>query len=1037
MISHTLKFFPGSLFCLLMSAAVYGQVYRNPSAPVEERVNDLLDRMTLEEKIDYIGGYNAFYIRDIPRLNTPLIKMSDGPVGVRNYGNTTAYPAGILTVSTWNRELNYNVGQALGRDARARGVHILLAPGVNIYRAPMCGRNFEYFGEDPYLSGETAAAYISGIQGQGVVATVKHFDANNQEYDRNNVSSDMAERTLQEIYLPAFRAAVQKVHAGSVMAAYNLVNGIHCTQNMHLLSDVLKDQWGWDGFVMSDWVSTYNGVDAAKAGLDLEMPDAAHMNRNTLLPAIHDGTLSEEIINDKVRRILRILFRFGFFDRDQKDASIPLDDPDNAKVALEDAQEGIVLLKNQDSILPLDKSKISSIAVIGPNANSYVTGGGSSYTSPFHSVTLLDGIKKAAGPDCQVSYESGTVNSSSSAENAVFYISSGSETRGLKGEYFSNQYLTGNPAYSRTDQTVDFNWNGVPNVPGLAADHFSIRWTGVIKPEKSTQYEFIVNGDDGYRLWINNNLVINNWTDHAAEQRTARLSLDSGTIYQVKLEYYENGGDAVISFGWQEMGIANSRAVALAKDADLVIFSMGFNSSLEGEGFDRTFSLPAGQDDLIKAVTAVNPNTILVINAGGNVNMQSWLGDIKALLYAWYPGQEGGTAIANILYGEVTPSGKLPVSFEKKWQDNPVYDSYYDNDGDQKVFYKEGLLLGYRYYDTKNVEPQFPFGFGLSYTSFVYSGMSVSVDNDSAAAGVSFTVTNNGKRPGAEVAQVYVHDPVCPVIRPYKELKGFEKIFLQPGESKTVSVKLDSSAFSYYKEYKKEFGIGYGSFDILVGASSADIRLSKSVSIESPETNPPVIIQQDPADEAGTVQTFTISFSRPVFAIPGHQLTILRKSDQKVIENINIEEVTGSGSASISFKNQTALNVGDAYYIEIDSAAFIDNYDNAFQGLYGTDEWNFIISHETGINNREVDIKTIRIFPNPASKEINIELMTGYEPLLKVEIVTVTGSVIDTIETTGNKGNVLVYNTSGLTSGCYFVRIRLNERILSSLFLIN
>jgi len=581
-----LKNFFAFLLFLLFSFTVYGQQYRNPSAPVEDRVHDLLDRMTLEQKIDYIGGYNAFYIRDIPALRIPLIKMSDGPVGVRNYGNTTAYPAGILTASTWNRDVIYRIGEALGRDARARGVNVLLAPGVDIYRAPMCGRNFEYFGEDPYLSGEVAAAYIRGVQDQGVVATVKHFAANNQEYDRNNVSSDMSERTLQEIYLPAFKAAVLKGHAGSVMAAYNLVNGAHCTQNQHLLTEVLKKQWGWDGFVMSDWVSTYNGAEAAKAGLDLEMPDGAHMNRATLIPAINNETISEEVINDKVSRILRVLFRFGFFDRDQLDTSIPQNDPKNAQVALDDAREGIVLLKNQDSILPVDKSKISSIAIIGPNANSYVTGGGSSYTSPFHNVTLLDGVKKAVGTDCLVSFEAGSADASSATESSVFYTDSVSDIQGLTGEYFNNQNLSGIPVYTRTDKTIDFNWSGTPNVPGLAADHFSIRWTGVIKPEKYAKYEFIVNGDDGYRLWINNNLVINNWGDHAAEQRTVQLSLDANRTYQVKLEYYENGGDAVISFGWQEVGMAQSRAVSLAKNADIVILSMGFNSNLEGEGFE-------------------------------------------------------------------------------------------------------------------------------------------------------------------------------------------------------------------------------------------------------------------------------------------------------------------------------------------------------------------------------------------------------------------------------------------------------------------
>ncbi len=373
---------PVIIFLLLTSSYVHSQLYKDAKASVEESVNEVLAKMTLEEKIDYIGGVRGFYIRSTPRLGLPEIKMTDGPVGARNDGKTTAYPASILSAATWDTVLVHRLGVALGKDARARGDHILLAPGVNIYRAPMGGRNFEYLGEDPYLAGRMAVNYINGVQSQGVVATVKHYAGNNQEWDRNNVSSDIDERTLQEIYLHAFKAAVTEAKVGAVMNSYNLVNGIHATQNNHLNNEILKGAWKFDGILMSDWVATYDGVAAAQNGLDLEMPSAAFMNRKNLLPAIKNGTLSESVIDDKVRRILRIIFRFGFYDKKQLDTSITRDNTDNAAVALDLARNGIVLLKNSNNILPLS-NKIRSIAVIGPNADQYIAGGGSSYTNPF------------------------------------------------------------------------------------------------------------------------------------------------------------------------------------------------------------------------------------------------------------------------------------------------------------------------------------------------------------------------------------------------------------------------------------------------------------------------------------------------------------------------------------------------------------------------------------------------------------------------------------------------------------------------------
>jgi len=818
-------FFILSLYSIFSEA----QVYKDPGASMEKRVESLLSSMTLDEKLSYIGGVDGFYIRDIPLLNLPKIKMSDGPVGVRTWGQTTAYPAGICNAATWDKDLVFSLGQALGKDARARGVHILLAPGVNIYRAPMCGRNFEYFGEDPFLAGQIASQYIKGVQSEKVVATVKHFAGNNQEWNRYDVSSEIDERTLQEIYLPAFKAAVKDAKAGAVMNAYNLLNGVHCTQNIHLNIDILKKQWQFKGILMSDWGSTHDGVLAANGGLDLEMPSGDYMSSTTLLTALYQGKVTEETIDDKVRRILRIIFSFGFYDNIQTDSSIPLDNPDNDSVSLQLARDGIVLLKN-DSILPFNLSALKSLAVIGPNADRYVTGGGSSYTDPFHYISILKGITDLAGSKVIINF-AGSPQVAALTHNSTFYSVPGSIVKGLKGEYFNNQTLANSATSSRIDTVIDFHWTGVPNISNIPEDHFSIRWTGVIRPASSGKFTFYVNGDDGFRLWVNNQLIIDNWVDEAITGKTGEINLTAGQEYSVKLEYYENAGLAEIMLGYQSSAELNSQVIAAATGSDAAVICAGFNSGTEGEGFDRPFSMGADQDSLICQVSRVNPNTIVILNAGGNVDMQAWLKKIKGLIHAWYPGQNGGKAIAEILFGKTNPSGKLPVTFEKKWSDNPVYGNYYQNDGTNHVKYNEGIFVGYRYYDANNIEPQFPFGFGLSYTTFEYSNLAFTTDSAGRTI-VNFDIKNTGSMAGAEVAQLYVSPESPNVPRPVRELKDFTKVNLQPGETKTASLILDASAFSYFSTDKNSFVIDSGKYDIIIGASSRDIRLWNTISFD-------------------------------------------------------------------------------------------------------------------------------------------------------------------------------------------------------------
>lgn len=1021
------------IILMVLSPIAKSQVYLDPKATVEDRVNDLMPRLTYQEKLSYIGGSNSFYIRAVSRLKIPQITMSDGPVGVRNWGNTTAYPAGILTAATWDTALVSSLGHALGKDARSRGVHILLAPGLNIYRAPMCGRNFEYFGEDPYLSSRMAVGYITGVQGEGVVATAKHFAANNQEWDRNYVSSDIDERTFEEIYLPAFKASVIEAKAGCVMSSYNLINGIWASHNHHLLTEILKDDWKFDGFVMSDWGAVHNGPQAALAGLDIEMPSGAYMNSANLSALISSGTIPQSLIDDKIKRILRVLFRFGFFDRAQTDSSIAKDYVPNAEVALDLARSGIVLLKNKDSVLPLDKSIVKSIAVIGENANTYVAGGGSSYTSPFHFVSILDGIKTEAGTDVTVTYDPGLGDDAGAYENSVFYTDNTLSVSGLLGSYYANKTLSGT-AVTRVDAHVNFNWvASSPGVTGISTDNFSVRWTGVIKAPETGDYIFYVRSDDGSRLWINNAQIITQWTDQAAATKQATIHLEKDVIYNVKLEYYEAAGDAEIRMGYKLLGFSNSPAIIAAQNADAAIVCVGFNSNTEGEGFDRKFELPSFQDSLINAVSKVNPRTIVILNAGGNVATETWLNHADALLHAWYPGQEGGTAIAEILFGKTNPSGKLPASFEKKWDDNPTYNSYYDPDGNKRVSYSEGLMVGYRYYDTKNVEPLFPFGFGLSYTNFDYSNLLVTPaeTGNPNSVEVSFDVTNTGGMAGAEVAQLYIREPNSGVERPYKELKGFTKVFLNPGETKNLTIKLDSASFSYFKLEKMAFGYDPGYFDILVGASSKDIRLTGSVTIDKHDETGPEIVSLMPennSDQAMKINTFAIKFSEPVYFNYNREIVIKDYATGSVVEKVKSSTVTGKGASTITFSNSVQLKGNLRYYIEMSDSTFLDYSDNPCAGISGKDSWNFKVN-TTGTEELNQPSGDLIIYPNPAGDKMTIDNFPVQSLAVNVELLDVTGRKADGFVLPAGQSRY-EYNCAALSPGVYFVRVPFRSSVL-------
>ncbi len=811
------------LATLLLLAAVLPCTAQQITDNAKERAARLVAGMTLDEKLAYIGGHNAFHIRAVERLGIPKIRMADGPQCVRNDSRSTLYPCGIALAATWNRDMAHAYGRSLGRDARARGVHIMLGPGVNIYRSPLCGRNFEYMGEDPYLASEMAAEYIKGMQGEGVMATIKHFCGNNEEYDRHHTSSDIDERTLHEIYLATFRKAVIEANVGAVMASYNLVNGRHMSENGELNVGVLRDKWGFEGILMSDWDSVYSTLGPVNNGLDIEMPSARYTNPEAVKRLIATGVVDERTIDEKCRHILQTLIAFGFLDREQRDAEIPERDPESEKVALEVAREAVVLLKN-DGLLPLTR-KTRNVVVVGPNANKLVMGGGSGTGNPIHYTTIAKELQKTKTLNVT------SLTPEGRTELTDFYTHDGTE--GLRGQYFPNRNFEGEPLLTRTDKSIDFFWSGAP-AEGLPADGFSVRWTGVFRPKLSGRMLFEVTGDDGYRLFVDGREIVEHWSDHSASSRTAAFNVEQGRSYDIRLEFYENASEATVVF---KHARTNPDAVAVQIAlADAVVYCAGFDRATESEGFDRTFQLPAGQAADIALTASLNPNTVLVINSGGGVDLSIFEDKVRAIVMAWYPGQEGGTAVADILTGRVNPSGRLPISIERRWEDNPVRHSYYPNvepfnrTPHRRISYDEGLFVGYRGYDRNGVEPLYPFGHGLSYTSFAYSDLEVAPTQEGGMS-VRFTLRNSGRVAGKEVAQVYIGEVSPELPRPIRELKGCEKIELQAGERRRVEIILPREAFAHYDARLHDFVEGRGDFRIHVGGSSRNLPLETTVTL--------------------------------------------------------------------------------------------------------------------------------------------------------------------------------------------------------------
>lgn len=709
------------LFILFYGDVTLGQSLVNPVT--EAKITTLIKQMTLEEKIGMLHANSSFTSAGVPRLGIPELTTSDGPHGVRvehgrgwdvipNVEDAGTYlPTGNTLAATWNPGLGYAFGSVLGSEAKYRGKDVILGPGINIMRSPLNGRNFEYQSEDPYLVTQMVVGYIKGVQDQGISACVKHFAANNEEVDRNTVDVRMSERALREIYLPGFKAAVTVGNVNTVMGSYNKFRGQYATENAYLVNKILKGEWGFKGVLMSDWGAVHNTMEAMENGTDLEMGsdigDPPHKFADFYMAApalelVKSGKLPESLVDDKVRRILRVMFKTHMIG--EKRTPGAYNTKEHQETALKVAEEGIVLLKNQDHVLPLKKTGLKTLAVIGANADRpNAFGGGSSQIKAKYEITPLQGIKNLVGDGTQITY----------AQGYKIARQQGADAQMIK-------------------EAVD----------------------AVVKADAAVVFCGWTHGYD-YNVWADN--------------------------------------------------------------------------AFDAEGVDKpNMNMPFGQDELIKAVLKANPNTVIVLMGGGPIDIREWADQSKAIVEGWYPGMEGGNALAKVIFGEVNPSGKLPMTFPKKLEDSPAHKLGEFPGVNGTVHYNEGIFVGYRYYDTYKIPTQFAFGHGLSYTNFGYKDIAVQkLPGDKAV--VKVTITNTGKTAGAEVVQLYVKQEKTSVERPEKELKGFQKVFLQAGETKQISITLNKDAFSYFDEKKNAWAADAGKYDILVGSASDDIRLKGNV----------------------------------------------------------------------------------------------------------------------------------------------------------------------------------------------------------------
>ncbi|HOX05511.1 MAG TPA: glycoside hydrolase family 3 C-terminal domain-containing protein [Planctomycetota bacterium] len=815
----------------------------------ERQIDALLAKLGPREKVALLSGRDSWHTVAVERLGIRSLVMTDGPHGVRacspetgrKQGPATVFPNGVSFAASWNPELVGKVGRALAEEARALGCDILLGPCINIARTPLAGRNFETYAEDPFLAGRLAVSYVRGVQSRGVGTSLKHFACNNQENQRWRGSSVVDERTLREIYLPAFEATVKEAQPWTVMCAYNRVNGVYASQNRKLLTEILRDEWGFQGAVVSDWGANHTSIESVQAGLDIEMPGPALYFGRLLAEGVETWQIEEPVLDAAVRRILRLVLRC------ERKASFKgsANTPAHARLARELAEESITLLKNDGGVLPLVRGKVGSVAVIGRNAREIsIQGGGSAHGEPPRVAQPLAALRERLKGRARVGFAPGYDVGTRIFSTDEFGTVKGRRA-GLRTEVFTNTKFSGRPAVVRTDSSIDFWISGNRTfLPGVTGADYSIRWTGRIGAEHSGVYRFTMTHVGAVRWFLDGRaLALKRWTSAGAgsdekSRAMVEVRLEAGRSRDLRVEYVKTGAEDISHLRVFVERLPSERdeallrqAAELARRSDVAVVFAGLSALDETEGRDRPhMDLPAHQNALIRAVAAANPRTVVVLGVGAPVTMP-WLDEVAGLVLAYYPGQEGGEALARVLVGEVNPSGRLPVTFPKRYEDNPTFLHY---PGTREAFYGEGVFVGYRYYDRKGVEPLFPFGFGLSYTEFEYRGLKIPrAVRIGATVPVEVTVTNVGRVAGKETVQLYVSDPEATLPRPVKELKAFRKVALRPGQSRRVRFELDSRAFAFYDPYAKRWTVEPGRFEILVGSSSCDIRLRRGLEMRT------------------------------------------------------------------------------------------------------------------------------------------------------------------------------------------------------------
>ncbi len=801
---------------------------------------ELLRKLTFEEKVSLLAGADLWHTVAVERSGIPALRLTDGPNGARGaFGNlestSVCTPVGIALGATWNIDLVEQVGKVLGEETKSKGAHILLAPTVNMHRSPIAGRNFECFSEDPFLSGEIATAYIHGVQSQGVGACIKHYACNDQEFERFSISAEVEERPLHEIYLESFRRAILAAKPWAVMSAYNRINGVYAAEHEYLLKTILRQQWGFEGLIISDWNGTYSANTAA-GELDLEMPGPARwMNQAHVQAALEAGSITEKDVDDKVTRLLTIMQKAGLFEDAELSPDRSIDKPEHRKIIRKAAQEAIVLLKN-DSILPLDENQLTSIAVIGENARySQVLGGGSSAVVPHYLVSPLDGIRKRAGDAIKVSYAPGCFIHKGLPAPDAGLLSTRDGRPGLQLKFYDHVDFSNPPAYQLVSKRVQFGWFDA-SVPVGHQDKFSVRMEGFFTPAVSGMHTFGLNMVGRGRLLIDGEKLIDTWDmPDPNGQHTVQIEMQADQRYGLCVEYKWEGDPH-----WRSLALGYlpphaddlmSEALEIAAQSDVVIVVAGLTGEWESESFDRPdMLLPGEQNKLIEEIAKVNQNVIVVLNCGSPVEMP-WVNKVPGVLQMWYDSQEQGNALADILFGDESPSGKLPMTFPERLQDNPSFINFPGENG--KVHYGEGIFIGYRYYEKKDIEPLFPFGHGLSYTQFEYSNLKLDEEINAVEDGIqlSLDVTNSGPYAGKETVQVYIREIKPRLVRPEKELKAFQKISLEPGETRTIQLRLTDEVCWFFDPKKRAWTFDPGTFEILIGTSSADIRLSKQINI--------------------------------------------------------------------------------------------------------------------------------------------------------------------------------------------------------------